>query len=114
MLAGLVRHVDENPFTTLLAATRESVTHKLHCVAADLDAERRLVYGSSGTALDDLAPPATGPDAAVARDVVRRRLGLLMWRNWDKFASRCAPSSPLLAFPSPPLPSPRAGATAAG
>ncbi|KAM4055726.1 MYND finger domain-containing protein [Hirsutella rhossiliensis] len=86
--SNLLRHEDENPFATLLTITRDSVMHGMPCLGANLQSERQHLYRPYNAVLDELAPPAAAGDKADVRDVVRRRLGLLMWRNWDKFASR--------------------------
>ncbi|KAF4980304.1 hypothetical protein FZEAL_3675 [Fusarium zealandicum] len=87
-LGFLLQHADINPNATLLTVTRESVDHKfeLESVQKDLAKENELMYESSGTKLDDLAPPIAREDNHDSRPAVRRKLGLLMWRSWDKFS----------------------------
>ncbi|KAH6893434.1 hypothetical protein B0T10DRAFT_457537 [Thelonectria olida] len=98
MLSGLLRHKDENPAATLLACSREMVNtpvvRLLPELKEDLRAEQRLLWTRSGTALDEYAPPLVGTDLSSV-EAVRRRLGLIMWRDWDRF-SEC-----FLNYPTP-------------
>lgn len=76
-----LRHTDENPFATLLALSRQTVTH----VDTEItDAEGRKMFQPSSFALDEYCPPITKLADHNIRDLLRRRLGYVMWRNWDK------------------------------
>lgn len=71
----------------MLTLTRDSVTHDMSCVQANLDAENLDMRRPTNTVLDEYAPPVDSDDP-MKRDAIRRKMGLLMWRNWDKFSSR--------------------------
>ncbi|KAH7140702.1 hypothetical protein EDB81DRAFT_692084 [Dactylonectria macrodidyma] len=87
-LGTLLRHEDENPNATLLTLTRKTVDHNLQSVAADLYQERQLMCIENGTKLDELAPPISLGAPKYHPRNTRRELGLLVWRNWDKFSDR--------------------------
>lgn len=89
----MLRHQDENPFATLLTMTRTSVvcpsTYGIpESLQSELTLEKRNVYMKIGAALDEYAPPMHVHGEKKTKDVVRRKLGLLMWRNWDRFSAR--------------------------
>ncbi|KAF7549131.1 hypothetical protein G7Z17_g6612 [Cylindrodendrum hubeiense] len=85
-LGALLRHEDENPNATILTLTRESVIHQMDSVKKDLEAETQLIFQSSGTKLDELAPPLAVGDPEDTPAALRRKLGLVFWRNWDRFS----------------------------
>lgn len=85
-LSALLRHEDENPNAALLTLTRQSVIHRMDSVKKDLDTEKKLTFQSSGTKLDELAPPLKVGDPEDIPAAIRRRLGLVLWRNWDRFS----------------------------
>ncbi|PHH84598.1 hypothetical protein CDD83_1680 [Cordyceps sp. RAO-2017] len=97
-MSRLLRHQDENPFATLLAIDCESVTHDMESVQKDLDAEFADLHRPTNTALDELAAPVPDLGKADARELTRRRLGLVLWRNWDKFSNRYLGSADHFAF----------------
>ncbi|KAM5372074.1 hypothetical protein ACJZ2D_007724 [Fusarium nematophilum] len=86
ILGHLLQHQDENPNATLLTATRKSVDHQLNSVQKDLAKEKALLWQNSGTKLDELAPPLEPGESEDSPKAVRRMIGLLMWRSWDKFS----------------------------
>lgn len=57
-------------------------------VKKDLDTEKKLTFQSSGTKLDELAPPLKVGDPEDIPAAIRRRLGLVLWRNWDRFSEQ--------------------------
>ncbi|PFH62625.1 hypothetical protein XA68_12699 [Ophiocordyceps unilateralis] len=84
--AKILRHHEENPYATLLMLTSTSVNHGLPSVYEAIDKEAVNLFSETSTALDQLAPPVL--DAwKNPRAAMRRALGLLMWRNWNKFSS---------------------------
>lgn len=85
-LSALLRHEDENPNAALLTLTRQSVIHQMDSVKRDLETEKKFTFQSSGTKLDELAPPLKVGDPEDSPAAVRRRLGLVLWRNWDRFS----------------------------
>ncbi|KJZ73421.1 hypothetical protein HIM_07215 [Hirsutella minnesotensis 3608] len=98
--SNLLRHEDENPFATLLTITKEAVISDVGTVRKELESEKKDLYRPANTALDELAPPVAEGADPKSRDVVRRRLGLIMWRNWDRFALRYLHSPARFAFAS--------------
>ncbi|ODA81265.1 hypothetical protein RJ55_04229 [Drechmeria coniospora] len=94
----LLRHRDENPFAALLTRTRKSVSHALGTVLADLEGEKRDMLRPTNTVLDEHAPPVPAEGEVLFGDLLRRHLGLLMWRNWDKFSSRYLQQSDIFGF----------------
>lgn len=68
--------------------TRESVTHSLPTVENDLNREKDLLYQEAGCVLDKYAPPIKQDEKPESRNAVRRRMGLVFWRNWDRFSER--------------------------
>ncbi|KAF7559438.1 hypothetical protein G7046_g4727 [Stylonectria norvegica] len=85
-LPRLLQHKDINPNATMLTMTRESVTTPSAPNAEDFRAEARQLFVPSGTVLDKYAPPVKG--VRMAREFLRRQLGLLAWRDWDKISAR--------------------------
>lgn len=81
--AASLRHHDENPFSTMLALSRQTVTHIDKEVSTE---EGQNVFGPSSFALDEYVPPIANPLSGDMRNVIRRRIGLLMWRNWDRYS----------------------------
>ncbi|KAK5994601.1 hypothetical protein PT974_05080 [Cladobotryum mycophilum] len=81
----LLRHQDENPFATMLAMTRESVSVPVNTNRELYEKEQLLLHAPSGTELDEYAPPLGDKDITL-KSVLRRQLGLVVWRNWDQFA----------------------------
>jgi hypothetical protein len=84
----LLRHEDENPFATAMAATQDSVLHTLDSVEKDLVEEDKLIGKPAGTELDILASCPSAGDTDVDMKILRRVTGLIFWRNWDKFFDR--------------------------
>ncbi|KAF4461775.1 MYND finger family [Fusarium albosuccineum] len=87
ILGHLLQHIDINPHATLLTTTRKSVCHELESVRNDLEQEVLDMHVESGTPLDKLAPPLGLTFITNSPEAVRREIGLLMWRNWDKFSN---------------------------
>jgi hypothetical protein len=86
--ARLLRHADENPFATFLAADTYCVLAS-NTNPAEIEAEYGMFSSKTGTVLDEYAPPVgveNVPDDYVNR--MRRHMGIIAWRNWDKFADR--------------------------
>jgi hypothetical protein len=84
----LLRHQDENPFATVMAVTRDGVRHGIEAMEKDLAEEDKLVYRPAGTELDSLAPCVSEDDKDSEEKSLRRMIGLVLWRNWDKFFDR--------------------------
>jgi hypothetical protein len=84
----MLRHVDENPFATLVTMSQDTVTIPTASVAKEMKREKELLTEASGTALDGLAPPLQMDQQGKLRDVIRRRMGLFLWRNWDRFSDQ--------------------------
>lgn len=72
----------------MLIATRSSVTNPHSTLRKDLDAERLLLHNPSKTILDEYACPAKASGTEGLDVILRRQLGLLLWRNWDKFSDK--------------------------
>ncbi|KND89023.1 hypothetical protein TOPH_06313 [Tolypocladium ophioglossoides CBS 100239] len=100
LFSRLLRHEDENPFATMLALTRDTVTHGMRCMQGDLESEKLDMCRPTDTVLDEYAPPVDSEDDPMKGNVVRRRIGLVLWRNWDKFASRFLSSPAHFGFES--------------
>ncbi|KHN97544.1 MYND finger family protein [Metarhizium album ARSEF 1941] len=86
--AGCLQHKDQNPFATMLAISRLSVTGIDKELEDDLCEEGFKTFEPSATILDEHAPPITEEQGFGMETVLRRRIGLLMWRNWEKFSER--------------------------
>jgi hypothetical protein len=87
----MLRHKNDSAAATLLTLTRSLAenppTYEVAASRKDMAEERSLVWANSGTALDEYAPPLNwktwDPDSL---ESVRRRLGLLQWRDWEAIA----------------------------
>lgn len=88
VMTDLLRHEDENPNATLLTLTGLSVVHQMESVKRILGIERELLFERAGTKLDEYAPPLAAGDPEDTKAAIRRRLGIVLWRNWDKFSER--------------------------
>ncbi|KAK7408096.1 hypothetical protein QQX98_009751 [Neonectria punicea] len=86
VLSDLLRHEDENPNATLLTLSVKSVVHQMGSVKKDLNTEREALFERTGTALDQYAPPLREGQLDDTKGAIRRKLGLILWRNWDKFS----------------------------
>ncbi|KAH7308116.1 hypothetical protein B0I35DRAFT_483397 [Stachybotrys elegans] len=84
----LLRHEDENPYATFLAADTYCVV-VFDSIPSDRDAELSLFTTKAGTILDEYAPPV-GPNGVEDnhQNRMRRLMGLVAWRNWDRIADR--------------------------
>ncbi|KJK79340.1 hypothetical protein H634G_04931 [Metarhizium anisopliae BRIP 53293] len=96
--AGNLRHQDQNPFATMLAMCRLSVTNSDAGLREEICEEGYQTFEPSSTILDDYAPPIKIEQGCETETVIRRRIGLLMWRNWDKFSERFMQDAKLFAF----------------
>ncbi|QLI69201.1 uncharacterized protein G6M90_00g055530 [Metarhizium brunneum] len=96
--AGNLRHQDQNPFATMLAMCRLSVTNSDAGLQEEICGEGYQTFEPSSTILDDYAPPIKIEQGCETETVIRRRIGLLMWRNWDKFSERFMHDAKLFAF----------------
>ncbi|KAG8417018.1 hypothetical protein J3459_013071 [Metarhizium acridum] len=96
--AGNLRHQDQNPFATMLAMCRLSVTNSDAELEGEICEEGYQTFEPSSTILDDYAPPVRVEQGCETETVIRRRIGLLMWRNWDKFSERFIENAKLFAF----------------
>ncbi|KAI9158920.1 lactose permease [Paramyrothecium foliicola] len=94
----LLRHVDENPFATLLVMSRKSVNHSLDSVAKDLKEEKKQLSTAAEGTVDQYAPPITTDHVNGLKGILRRQLGLLMWRNWDRFSDHYFYQSEIFKF----------------
>ncbi|OAA33969.1 MYND finger family protein [Metarhizium rileyi] len=96
--ATYLRHRDENPFATMLAMSRQSVVRGTELEPpGDALGDNLTALASSSAVLDEYAPPTAIGDGC-SKAGLRRRIGLLMWHNWDKFSDRFLYNPGLFAF----------------
>lgn len=87
-LSYLLQHVDMNPHATMLGISRlTTLAASSEPTKEDLAMEGRHFDTPMGTKLDELAPPVSRENER-SIDGTRRRWGIFMWRNWDKFSDQ--------------------------
>ncbi|GJN68079.1 hypothetical protein PLICBS_002122 [Purpureocillium lilacinum] len=84
----VLAHQDENPAAALLVHTGSTVYHSDPSVAKDLAKETELMSRETKTVLDVYAPLRPADVSQHDPQYIRRELGLVMWRNWDRFAAK--------------------------
>ncbi|UNI16475.1 hypothetical protein JDV02_002906 [Purpureocillium takamizusanense] len=96
----ILAHRDENPNAALLAHTAGCLFHNDPVVSKDKDREEEFMYKPTKTVLDEYAPPVPADISHDDPKSIRRNLGLLMWRNWDRFAAKYFSSPERFAYRS--------------
>ncbi|KAJ6441516.1 MYND finger family protein [Purpureocillium lavendulum] len=91
-------HRDENPCATLVVHTVTPVLHNLPIIAKDVVQESALLRQPMGTVLDEYAPPQPRTATEANDGMIRRQYGIVLWRNWDRFAAKYFASAETFSF----------------
>ncbi|RCI11014.1 hypothetical protein L249_5255 [Ophiocordyceps polyrhachis-furcata BCC 54312] len=92
-----LRHEDENQFATMLMLSTECATTPVPTLEKEFRKENRYYSEPHSPGLDDLAPPME-QDEQTGQGMTRRAVGIVMWRNWDKFSTHYFESDRVFGF----------------